>query len=94
MSANALESRDFRLLFAGSVLVSFVMPMQFLTQVFWVQERYPEREVLFIGLLGASRGSAMILFGLVGGALADRLERRRLLIASWRRWRSTGGLRR
>jgi len=56
MSANALESRDFRLLFAGSVLVSFVMPMQFLTQVFWVQERYPEREVLFIGLLGASRG--------------------------------------
>ncbi|QFG03276.1 MFS transporter [Tepidiforma bonchosmolovskayae] len=82
MSANALESRDFRLLFAGSVLVSFVMPMQFLTQVFWVQERYPEREVLFIGLLGASRGSAMILFGLVGGALADRMERRRLLIAT------------
>jgi len=82
MSANALESRDFRLLFAGSVLVSFVMPMQFLTQVFWVQERYQEREVLFIGLLGASRGSAMILFGLVGGALADRMERRRLLIAT------------
>jgi len=82
MSANALESRDFRLLFAGSVLVSFVMPMQFLTQVFWVQERYPEREVLLIGLLGASRGSAMILFGLVGGALADRMERRRLLIAT------------
>lgn len=82
MSANALESRDFRLLFAGSVLVSFVMPMQFLTQVFWVQERYPEREVLFIGLLGASRGSAMILFGLVGGALADRMERRLLLIAT------------
>lgn len=82
MSANALESRDFRLLFAGSVLVSFVMPMQFLTQVFWVQERCQEREVLFIGLLGASRGSAMILFGLVGGALADRMERRRLLIAT------------
>lgn len=80
MAANALESRDFRLLFAGSVLVSFVMPMQFLTQVFWVQERYPEREVLFVGLLGAARGSAMIAFGLIGGALADRLERRRLLI--------------
>jgi MFS family permease len=82
MSPSALASRDFRLLFAGSVLVSFVMPMQFLTQVFWVQERYPAQEVLLIGLLGASRGSAMILFGLIGGALADRLERRSLLIWS------------
>ncbi len=58
------------------------MPMQYLTQVFWVQERYPEREVLFIGLIGAARGSAMIIFGLVGGALADRLERRALLLGS------------
>ncbi len=82
MAVNALASRDFRLLFAGSVLVSFVMPMQFLTQVFWVQERYPEREVLFVGLLGAARGSAMIAFGLVGGALADRLERRALLVGT------------
>lgn len=57
------------------------MPVQYLTQIFWVQERYPEREVLFIGLLGAARGSAMIVFGLVGGALADRLERRALLMA-------------
>ncbi len=81
MRRGALRHRDFRLLFAGSVAVSFVMPMQFLTQVFWVQDRYPAHSVLFVGLLAASRGSAMLLFGLLGGAFADRYERRRVLMA-------------
>lgn len=56
------------------------MPMQFLTQIFWVQDRFPERDVLYVGLVAASRGSAMLLFGLVGGAFADRFERRRVLL--------------
>lgn len=81
MTRGALRHRDFRLLFAGSVAVSFVMPMQFLTQVFWVQDRYPAHSVLFVGFLAASRGSAMLLFGLLGGAFADRYERRRVLMA-------------
>lgn len=81
MRRGALRHRDFRLLFAGSVAVSFVMPMQFLTQVFWIQDRYPAHSVLFVGLLAASRGAAMLLFGLLGGAFADRYERRRVLMA-------------
>lgn len=81
MRRGALRHRDFRLLFAGSVSVSFVMPMQFLTQIFWIQDRYPAHSVLFVGLLAASRGSAMLLFGLLGGAFADRYERRRVLMA-------------
>ncbi|WP_322795841.1 MFS transporter [Tepidiforma sp.] len=82
MPQGALAFRDFRLLFAGVVLISFVMPMQYLTQVFWVQQHYPGSEVMYVGLIGAARGLAMILFGLLGGALADRLERRALLIAT------------
>ena len=77
---RAFQHRDFRLLFSGSIVVGFVMPMQFLTQVFWVQDHYPGRQVLYVGLIAASRGSAMLLFSLIGGAFADRFERRKVLL--------------
>ena len=80
MAHGAWSHRDFRLLLAGSAAVSFVMPMQFLTQIFWIQDRYPDRDVLYVGLIAASRGSAMLLFGLIGGAFADRFERRSVLL--------------
>lgn len=81
MAQGALAHRDFRLLLAGSAAVAFVSPMQFLTQIFWIQDRYPDRDVLYVGIVAASRGLAMLLFGLVGGAFADRFERRRVLLA-------------
>ncbi len=77
-----LARRDFRLLLAGSTLVSLAMPFQFLTQVFWVQAEYESRAVLYASVLAASRGAAMVLFSLVGGAIADRFERRRVLFAT------------
>lgn len=80
-AVRALRHRDFRLLFGGSIVLGFLMPMQFLTQVFWVQDHYPGRQVLYVGLIAASRGSAMLLFSLIGGAFADRFERRRVLLA-------------
>ncbi len=80
MARGALAHRDFRLLLAGSAAVSFVMPMQFLTQIFWIQDRFPDRDVLYVSIIAASRGSAMLLFGLVGGAFADRFERRKVLM--------------
>ncbi len=79
-SLRALAHRDFRLLLLGTTLVGFVMPIQFLTQVFWVQAEYPGRSVLYVGLIAASRGLAMLLFSLIGGAIADRFERRRVLL--------------
>jgi MFS family permease len=75
-----LAHRDFRLLLAGSTLVSLAMPFQFLTQVFWVQREYPAHAVLYASLLSASRGVAMVAFSLIGGAIADRVERRRVLL--------------
>ena len=77
-----LARRDFRLLLAGSTLVSLAMPFQFLTQVFWVQREYPGEAVLYASLLSASRGAAMVLFSLIGGAIADRVERRRVLLVT------------
>ncbi|MCC7364757.1 MAG: MFS transporter [Dehalococcoidia bacterium] len=76
----ALAYRDYRLMLAGSTLVGMVQPLQFMTQVFWVQDQYPERDVFYVGLVAASRGCAMLLFSLLGGAFADRFERRRVLL--------------
>ncbi|HEX6032465.1 MAG TPA: MFS transporter [Tepidiformaceae bacterium] len=78
---RALRHRDFAVLLGGMTLVGFVMPMQFLTQIFWIQDEYPGREVLYVALLAGVRGSAMLTFSLLGGAIADRFERRRVLLA-------------
>ena len=37
---------------------------------------------MLVGLIAAARGAGMLIFGLYGGALADRFDRRRLLIAT------------
>ncbi len=77
---RALRHRDFAFLLGGMTLVGFVMPMQFITQIFWIQDEYPERDVLYVALLSGVRGSAMLIFSLLGGAIADRFERRRVLL--------------
>jgi len=81
-SLRALSHRDYRLLLAGSTLVSMVVPLQFLTQVFWVQDRYHDHAVFYTSLISASRGLAMLTFSLVGGAIADRVERRKILLVT------------
>lgn len=81
-SLQPLASRDFRLLFFGSLTVWLAMPLQFITQIFWIQDTFPDREVLYVGLMSASRGLAMLSFGLIGGAFADRYERRRVILVS------------
>ncbi|OAI40947.1 hypothetical protein AYO38_00770 [bacterium SCGC AG-212-C10] len=77
-----LGYRDFRLLLLGTALVNVVMPFHFLTQVFWVEDHYSDRTaVLYVSLIAASRGLAGLVFSLIGGAIADRFERRRVLLA-------------
>ena len=58
-------------------------PLQFLTQILWVQAHAPEDVwLILVALIGASRGLGALTFGLYGGALADRYDRRKLLIAA------------
>ncbi len=58
-------------------------PLQFLTQILWVQEYAPQNVwLILVALIGASRGLGALTFGLYGGALADRFDRRKLLIAT------------
>ena len=77
---RALAFRDFRLFMSATTLQNLLMPLQFLTMIFWMQEEFPDRDVVYVSLLGACRGVALLSFGFIGGAIADRAERRRTLI--------------
>ena len=77
---RALRHRNFRFLLAGTVLVGLVGPLHFVTQIFWVQEVYPDQQIIYTGVLLGGRGLATLLFSLIGGAIADRFERRVVLL--------------
>jgi hypothetical protein len=54
-----------------------LMPLQFITQILWVQESAPEEYwLVLVTLTGACRGIGGLTFGPYGGALADRYDRR------------------
>jgi MFS family permease len=80
---EALRHRDFRLLWSGQA-VSLLGDMAFLTALGWKAFTLAGSSRLGVVLLGLAAGELATL--LVGGALADRYERRRMMIVSdvWR----------
>lgn len=78
-----LRNRDFRLLICGFAIGQMLMPLQFITQIIWVQQNAPDDIwLILVALIGASRGVGALTFGLYGGALADRYDRRKLLLVT------------
>ncbi|HZS01468.1 MAG TPA: MFS transporter [Chloroflexota bacterium] len=75
---GALQQRDFRLLWLGMVASQTGSWMQQITQnwLLWELTRSP----LMLGLYGLCRSVPFIACSLYAGALADRVDRRRLLI--------------
>ncbi len=73
----ALGYRDFRVLWLGMVFASGTLAFQYYAQMWLIYELTDSAWAL--GVLGALRGLAMLIFGLYGGALADRMDRRMLL---------------
>src|SRR3954465_4032555 len=80
---DALRHRDFRLLFAGQA-VSLVGDAAFITALGW--KTFTLAGAGKIGLVLSVQGAGLLTTLLIGGALADRYERRRMMIVSdiWR----------
>jgi MFS family permease len=76
----ALQHRDFRILWFGMFFSSATMMFQFYAQGWFILGMTSSAGLL--GLLGVSRGTGMLLFSLYGGALADRMDRRTLLMVT------------
>jgi Transmembrane secretion effector len=76
-------SRDFRLLFASRTVTLF--GSQATEVALLVQAKQLTGSAVAVGLLGAVEMVPLVVFGLYGGALADRLDRRRLI-----RWCEAG----
>jgi MFS family permease len=76
-------SRDFRLVFASRTVT--LLGSQATEVALLVQARQLTGSALAVGLLGAVELVPLVVFGLYGGALADRLDRRRLI-----RWCEAG----
>ena len=71
--------RDFRLLFVGQ-LVSFLGSMVSYMAVPYQVYQLTKSNAL-VGALGIAQLLPVLLFGLLGGAYADRLDRRRLMLS-------------
>ena len=72
-----LRHRDFALYWSG-LTVSIVGDWMETTTTAWLLYEITKSPVL-LGVGGALRAAAIIVFGLIGGAIADRFPRRRLL---------------
>lgn len=78
-----LQNREFRLLLSGFIVGQAMMPLQFVTAIAWIQFVADDAiAVVMIAGVSTIRGLGMVGFGLFGGALADRFDRRRLLMGA------------
>ena len=83
----ALRYRDFRLFWFGLLVSNVGTWMQlfgqgYLVVLLAVRDGVPQLAPLYLGLVGLARAVPGLAFGLFGGVLADRTDRRRLLLVT------------
>lgn len=77
---RTLKHANFRLLWTGELVRSSAQWMDIVTRGFLVLEL--TGSATHLAAVNAVRGAPLLLFGLLGGLLADRMDRKRLLMAS------------
>jgi predicted MFS family arabinose efflux permease len=77
---KAFHYRDFRLMFIGACISSIGTWMQNLAQAWLVLEI--TKSPFYLGLDAFLAGIPVFLFSILGGVVADRVERRRVLLCS------------
>lgn len=91
IDTGPLQHPAYRRMFIGSAASSF--GLQFTAVAVPVQMYALTRSSLWVGLIGVAGLVPLLLFGLWGGAVADVVDRRRLLLAaSGLMWAATLGL--
>lgn len=75
-----LRHRDFRLLWTGLIVSNTGSWMQFVALGYLVDRL--TQSSLYLGILAATQAVPRLLFSLLGGTMADRIDRRRLLVAT------------
>jgi predicted MFS family arabinose efflux permease len=79
---QAFNYRDFRLMWAGAFTSTTGTWMQSVAQAWLVLEMTGSRSAFFLGLLGFLGDLPIMLFSLIGGVIADRIDRRKILLGS------------
>lgn len=75
----ALRYRDFRLLWLGQMISQAGSQMQFVT-INWHVSELTQNDPLALGMIGLVRFLPIVTFSLIGGAAADALDRRRVML--------------
>jgi MFS family permease len=93
----ALRSRDFRLFWFGLLVSNVGTWMQmfgqgYLVVLLAVRDGVPQLAPLYLGLVGLARAVPGLALGLFGGVIADRTDRRRLLIVTQSAAAMTAGI--
>jgi MFS family permease len=78
---RVLRHRDFRLLWGGLVVSAVGTWMQIVAQALLVLD-LSHGSALALGCVSLAQAAAFLVFALFGGAVADRVDKRRLLIAT------------
>ncbi|MEX0785601.1 MAG: MFS transporter, partial [Dehalococcoidia bacterium] len=77
---SSLQYRDFRLLWLGQVGHAASLWMEQIVRPLLILQLTDS--ALMVGLVVAARMLPMLIFGLVAGVAADRLDRKRILLAT------------
>ncbi|MGH2401026.1 MAG: MFS transporter, partial [bacterium] len=75
-----LRHRNFRLLWTGLIVSNTGSWMQFVALGYLIDRL--TQSPLYLGVLAATQAVPRIVFSMLGGAMADRIDRRRLLFAT------------
>jgi MFS family permease len=78
---RALRHRNYRLLWISLIVSSVGTWMQIVAQSLLVL-KLSHNSALALGIVSLAQASAFLLFALIGGGVADRLDRRRLLLCT------------
>jgi MFS family permease len=76
---QSLKNRDFLFLWIGMLTLMFGMNMQMLVRSYFVYEL--ENSGMLLGIVNAGSAIPMLTLALVGGVIADRLNKKRIIQA-------------